>query len=178
MSRIGKIPVEIPAGVTVSVDGYNLAVKGPKGSLEHKLGSGVKVEVGEKEAVVELVKNDPQGRANYGTTRAIVANMVHGVTTGWTKELELQGVGYTASLSGNKLKLVVGYSHDVFIEIPKIVQCKVQKTNITLESIDKQVVGNLAASIRKVKPPEPYLGKGIRYVGEQVRRKAGKAGKK
>lgn len=178
MSRIGKQPVTVPSGVTASVHGDSVTVQGPKGKLEHMVPAGIKVTVDEGKLKVDRLAGGKQARANYGTTRALLQNMVVGVTEGWKKALELQGVGYTVQLSGSTLNLKVGLSHEVRIAIPKGIECKVDRTSIALEGCDKQLVGVFAARIRRVRPPEPYLGKGIRYQDERVRRKAGKTGKK
>ena len=178
MSRIGKLPVAVPQGVKAAVNGAVVSVEGPKGKLTYEVKSGVKVELSNNEFVVSLEGSDSQARANYGTTRAIINNMVQGVNTGWKKVLELHGVGYTAKQQGNDIVLSVGFSHDVTMTVPNGVSAKVAKTSIELESTDRELVGTFAAKIRDVQPPEPYLGKGIRYAGEKVRRKAGKAGKK
>jgi large subunit ribosomal protein L6 len=177
MSRIGKLPVEVPQGVKATISGDTVLVEGPKGKLSYDVKSGVKVEVVESQVVVKLEGSDSQARANYGTTRAIINNMVQGVSKGWQKVLELHGVGYTAKQQGNDIVLSVGFSHDVTMTIPQGVSAKIAKTSIELESTDRELVGTFAAKIRDVQPPEPYLGKGIRYAGEKVRRKAGKAGK-
>ncbi len=177
MSRIGKLPVEVPQGVKATVSGDTVLVEGPKGKLSYDVKSGVKVELAESQVVVKLEGSDSQARANYGTTRAIINNMVQGVSKGWQKVLELHGVGYTAKQQGNDIVLSVGFSHDVIMTIPQGVSAKVAKTSIELESTNRELVGTFAAKIRDVQPPEPYLGKGIRYAGEKVRRKAGKAGK-
>lgn len=178
MSRIGKLPVEIPGGVTVNISASEVTVQGPKGGLTRKLGTGVKVNQEESNLVVSLLNEEKQSLANFGTTRAHLQNMVNGVCEPWVKTLELVGVGYNASMSGKKIKLQVGFSHDVFVEVPENVNATVEKTKITLNSVCKDSVGGLAAAIRKVCPPEPYLGKGIRYSDEVVKRKAGKAGAK
>jgi large subunit ribosomal protein L6 len=177
MSRIGKQPVELPAGVKASVIGQLIRVEGPKGKLEQKFSSNISVAQDGNVLVVKPLKDSPQAKADYGTTRSLVNNMVLGVTNGWGRKLELVGVGFTAALQGQKLTLNTGYSHKVDIELPKEVKATVQKTSIEIESCDKQQVGELAAMIRNVCPPEPYLGKGIRYSGEVVRKKAGKSGK-
>ncbi len=171
------MPVEIPSGVQVSVSGPAISVQGSKGKLEYKLGEGVAVEQKENTLVVSTTSNSKQAKANFGTTRSILSNMVVGASTGWKKKLELHGTGYNASLKGTTLTLNVGLSHQVIIEIPAGVTCKTSKTTVELESADKQVVGNLATKIRSMRPPEPYLGKGIRLSDEVVRRKAGKTGK-
>jgi large subunit ribosomal protein L6 len=178
MSRIGKQPVVVPGGVKVSDMGGVVHVEGPKGKLEYKYSSDVSLAINEGEVVVSCVKPGNQANANYGTTRAIVRNMVIGVKDGFRRGLELHGVGYTAKLNGSDLTLKVGYSHEVVIDVPKVVTCTITGTKIALESCDKVVLGQIAAKVRAVKPPEPYLGVGIRYEGEVVRRKAGKTGKK
>ena len=178
MSRIGKQAVEIPSGVTCSVDGQSIAVKGPKGNLELAFTTNVTVSVEDNEVRVAKANGSRQATADWGTTRSHIDNMVKGVTDGWKKELEINGVGYTATASGSNLKLVVGYSHDVDLQIPQGVDCKIDRNIVSIEGADKGVVGQFAATIRKSKPAEPYLGVGIKYVGEQIRRKAGKAGKK
>ena len=179
MSRVGKQPVKIPSGVTVKVEGNRVRVQGPKGSLERVCPTGISVAV-EGDVVRVACENvaDKALRAQYGTTRAHLNNMMTGVSKGWNRGLELQGVGFTAKLEGNTIILSVGYSHEVRMVIPAGVVCKAEKTSIKLEYVDKQVGGDFAARIRRSCPPEPYLGKGIRYEGEQVRRKAGKTGKK
>ncbi|MEZ4754480.1 MAG: 50S ribosomal protein L6 [Bdellovibrionota bacterium] len=177
MSRVGKQPIEIPNGVTLNVNNGVISVKGPKGSEEFTPSAGVKVSVEGSTAHVELVAKDKQSRANFGTARSIIASMVKGVTKGFKKSLILNGVGYTASHSGNRIQLKCGYSHDVFLDIPQGIICNVQKESIDVEGSNKQLVGQFSAKIRDVHPPEPYLGKGIRFTDEQVRRKAGKTGK-
>jgi len=181
MSRVGKQPITLPSGVTASFSGKKVSVKGPKGAMDFEYGTGVKVAQTGQEILVELLDAETyskQSRANWGTTRARVNNMVLGVTQGWKKSLELNGVGFTAKLAGNILTLATGYSHDVKVVIPKEVKCTVNKNLIDLESCDRELVGTIAAGIRRVCPPEPYLGKGIKYSDEVVRRKAGKTGKK
>ncbi len=180
MSRIGKQPITVPKGVQATVAGSIISVQGQKGKLQYKLGRGVSAKVeGEVLTLSTTAKGDTQTSANWGTARAIIDNMMTGVTQGWSRSLELQGVGYNATVANNSLKLIVGYSHDVLMPIPAGITAKVEKnTTVILESADKQSLGNFASKIRKVRPPEPYLGKGIRIVGEKVRRKAGKAGKK
>jgi len=178
MSRVGKQPIKIPDGVKVAIMQGQVEVAGPRDKLVHTLGSGVSVANEDGHIVVNMVGRDKQAKANFGTTRALLNNMVEGVTKGWKRSLELSGVGFNAKMSGQTLTLVVGFSHDVNMEIPKEVNCVVTKTTIQLESSDKELVGSIAAKIRGVKPPEPYLGKGIKYSDEVVRRKAGKTGKK
>ena len=178
MSRIGKQPVELPAGVKVAIANGVVNIEGPKGKLSQTVGHGVEVHQEGSELLVKKVVDDQQATANYGTTRALLRNMVHGVTNGWTKTLELSGVGYRASLAGKTLQLSVGLSYEVKVDLPEGIAGKVNNnTVIELESIDLQKLGNFAAKIRKIRPAEPYLGKGIKYAGEQIRRKAGKTGK-
>jgi len=178
MSRVGKLPITIPQGVKARVESGKVFVEGPKGKLECALGAGIGAKVEGDKISFSAESSDTQANANWGTARATVNNMVLGVTTGWKKSLEMNGVGFQAKLQGSDLVLSVGFSHDVTVKIPAIVKCAVTKTTIDLESADRQIVGMLAANIRKVQPPEPYLGKGIKYSDEVIRRKAGKAGKK
>lgn len=179
MSRIGKMPVTLPAGVKALISEGTVNVEGPKGKLDFKPGSGVSVAIANGVLTVTcLEENNKQAAANYGTARAIINNMVLGVSTGWKRALELNGVGFVAKVAADKLTLTVGYSHDVILPIPSVVKAVVEKNKIELESCDRAILGNFAATIRKVNPPEPYLGKGIKYSDEVVRRKAGKTGKK
>ena len=179
MSRIGKRPISVPSKVTIAIDGSHIAVKGPKGELSRVLPSAVTVE---QEGETLLVKRQDESRSSrqlHGLSRTLVANMVEGVSQGFQRRLEIQGVGYRAQVQGRNLVLNVGYSHQVQIEPPEGVQLAVEtNTNVIVSGFDKELVGNTAAKIRAVRPPEPYKGKGIRYAGEAVRRKAGKAGKK
>jgi large subunit ribosomal protein L6 len=176
MSRIGRMPIEVPDGVTVSLDPGRVSVKGPKGELSTQISRDMKVTEGEGGTLtVERPTDRGEHRALHGLTRSLVANMVEGVTTGYEKRLQLQGVGYRASLQGKNLNLTVGYSHPVVMEAPEGIEFETpQPTEIIIRGIDKQLVGEMAARIRRVRPPEPYKGKGIRYAGEQVRRKVGK----
>jgi len=178
MSRIGKLPVALPQGVKGTISGSVVSVEGPKGKLSYSVRPGVKVEVVDGKFVVSMTGSDAQSKADYGTTRATINNMVKGVSVGWKKSLELHGVGYTAKLQGKNLVLAVGFSHDVTMEIPDAVKCAVTKNVIDLESNDREILGTFAAKVRDVQPPEPYLGKGIKYSDETIRRKAGKTGKK
>jgi large subunit ribosomal protein L6 len=178
MSRIGKLPVALPQGVKGAVSGAVVSVEGPKGKLSYTVRPGVKVELNDGKFAVSLVGADAQSKADYGTTRATINNMVKGVSAGWKKSLELNGVGYTAKLQGKNLVLSVGFSHDVTMVIPDAVKCTVNKNVIDLESNDREALGTFAAKCRDVQPPEPYLGKGIKYSDEKIRRKAGKTGKK
>lgn len=178
MSRIGDAPVIIPQGVTVAVDGQLVSASGPKGSLSLTLRPEIKVEVADNQVVVKPKKMTTLSQALHGLSRTLISNVVLGVSQGWEKQLQLVGVGFRASTTGDSLNLTVGYSHPVIITAPEGVSFKVEEnTKITVSGIDKNVVGQIAANIRKVRPPEPYQGKGIRYSGEYVRRKAGKAGK-
>lgn len=179
MSRVGKMPITVPADVKASVQGSAVTVEGKLGKLSFKLGRGVaaKLEGGVIHFSVENVA-DGQQRANFGTARATVNNMVLGVSNGWKKKLELNGVGFTAAVQGDKLKLVVGFSHDVLMQIPATLKVVVTKNIIDLECPDKELLGTFSSNVRSVQPPEPYLGKGIKYSDEVVRRKAGKTGKK
>ena len=178
MSRIGKAPVEIPSGVEVAIDGPNVTVKGSKGELSREFTDRVAFELDNGQVTVTRQDDTRESRALHGLSRALLANMVEGVSQGFSKELEIQGVGYRAALKGKAVELQVGFSHMVLVEAPDGVTFEVpEPTKIVVSGIDKEQVGQQAANIRKVRPPEPYKGKGIRYAGEYVRRKAGKAGK-
>ncbi|MEA2008016.1 MAG: 50S ribosomal protein L6 [Chloroflexota bacterium] len=179
MSRIGRLPVEVPSGVDVKISGTHVHIKGPKGEMEHTFPSLLDISYGEGELVVTRLSEDRKVRAFHGMTRALLNNMVIGVTDGFLKELELVGVGYRANMSGKNLVLSVGYSHLVEITPPDGITFEVagDSRKVTVSGYNKQQVGQIAADIRKVRPPEPYKGKGIRYKGEHVRRKAGKVGK-
>lgn len=178
MSRIGKLPVAIPSGVKGAVAAGVVSVEGPKGKLAFTVRPGVAVEVVDGKFIVSMVGSDLQAKADYGTARATINNMVQGVSKGWKKVLELNGVGFNAKLQGQKLVLSVGFSHDVVMDIPVAVKCVVAKNSIEMESADREALGTFAAKVRQVQPPEPYLGKGIKYSDEKIRRKAGKTGKK
>ncbi|PSB01166.1 50S ribosomal protein L6 [Merismopedia glauca] len=179
MSRIGKRPIDVPNKVTVAIDGQNVVVKGPKGELSRTIPAEVSIEQAGEQIVVNRRNESRPARQRHGLSRTLVANMVEGVSQGFQRKLEIIGVGYRAQVQGKNLVLAVGYSHPVEIEPPSGVQFTVENnTNVTVSGIDKEIVGNTAAKIRAVRPPEPYKGKGIRYAGEVVRRKAGKAGKK
>jgi large subunit ribosomal protein L6 len=181
MSRIGKAPITVPAGVTVSVGSDNVVtVKGPKGELKQPIDRDITVEVKDSEITFTRPTDQIRHRALHGLSRALVANLVKGVTEGYTRKLELIGVGFKAANTGNVLDLALGYSHNIIFEVPKelkvvTAQEKGQNPSITLEGIDRQLIGQVAAKIRSLRKPEPYKGKGVRYSGEVVRKKAGKA---
>jgi large subunit ribosomal protein L6 len=184
MSRIGKLPIAVPAGVTVTVGDNNLiTVKGPKGELQQQVSPGMIVKMEDGHLVIERPNDEKDNRAKHGLYRSLLHNMVVGVSEGFRKELELVGVGYRVSNAGNILELSLGYTHNIFIELPKEikVETKMERNKnplILLESCDKQLLGQVCAKIRSFRKPEPYKGKGIRFVGEQIRRKSGKtAGK-
>jgi len=179
MSRIGKQPVEIPAKTKVEVKGQTIHVEGPKGKLEWTVPSPITVEVKEGKVVASTKQMDRVGKSRWGLSRSLIANMVHGVNEGYRKKLLVEGVGFRAAVQGTNLQMSLGYSHPIVFAIPQGVKVSVadtqdKKPEITIEGPDKQMVGEVAARIRRFYPPEPYKGKGIRYVGEQVRRKAGK----
>ncbi len=175
MSRIGKQPIEVPAGVEIDVRDGVVAVTGPRGSLEQRFDPDMRFIRDENQLRVERPSDQRNHRALHGLTRTLIANMVEGVTKGFEKRLEIQGVGYRAALRGTSLELNVGYSHSVVKEAPDGITFEVPApTQIVVKGVDKQQVGQVAAEIRKIRPPEPYKGKGIRYAGEQVRRKVGK----
>jgi large subunit ribosomal protein L6 len=178
MSRIGRMPITIPAGVEVSQDGNHLTVKGPLGTLERTIHPEMRVERADGQLNVIRPSDEPRHRALHGLTRTLVNNMVAGVTTGFTKNLEISGVGYRATLQGEKLVLALGYSHPVELVPPAGIRFIVETpTRLAVSGPDKELVGQVAADIRSRRKPEPYKGKGIRYAGEQILRKAGKAGK-
>jgi len=178
MSRVGKKIIEIPAGVDIKIDGNTVTVKGPKGELTREFSSDIKMNIEGNEVTFTRPNDSKEMKTIHGTTRANFNNMVVGVSEGFQKALELIGVGYRAQLQGKKLVLNVGYSHPVEIEAPAGIEIEVpSNTSVIIKGSDKEVVGELAANIRGVRPPEPYKGKGIRYVGEFVRRKEGKTGK-
>jgi large subunit ribosomal protein L6 len=177
MSRVGKAPIELPKGVEVTVKGTHVTVKGPKGQLERDVRPEIGVEVKDGQVTFTRSSEEKQIRAYHGLTRALVANMVEGVSEGYRKSLEIIGVGYRADKRGSTLVLNVGYSHEVEYPEPDGISITTpSQTQIVVEGIDKQKVGQVAAELRAVRPPEPYKGKGIRYEGEQIRRKAGKTG--
>ena len=179
MSRIGRLPVEIPNGVQVELNGSKVRVKGPKGELHREFSSLIGIAMENNELKITRNSDNPEERALHGTTRAVLANMIRGVSQGFEVVLEVEGVGYRAEMEGTKLALFVGYSHPVKMEPPAGVtfETDAKTRQIKVKGFDKELVGQVAANIRKVRPPEPYHGKGLRYLGERVRRKAGKAGK-
>jgi large subunit ribosomal protein L6 len=180
MSRIGKKPVPIPAGVTVNIDGQNLTVKGPKGELNIGIHSDITVAQEDGNLIVTRPSDERQHRALHGLTRALVANMVTGVADGYLRTLIVEGVGYSGEVRGSDLVMRLGYSHEIVVNPPENISFEVEgrnPTTVRVRGIDKQVVGQVAANIRKLRPPEPYLGKGVRYSDEVIRRKAGKTGK-
>ncbi len=179
MSRIGKLPIPVPAGVDVKIDGNHIVVKGPKGTLERDFSSEMNVALEDGHILVTRPSDDKQHRAFHGLTRSLIHNMVVGVTTGYEKTLDMIGVGYRAQMQGTKLVLAIGYSHPVEVEPAAglSIECPAP-TKIVVKGADKQMVGQLAADIRKIRQPEPYKGKGIRYTNEIVKLKAGKTGKK
>ena len=178
MSRIGRQPIEVPGGVDVKIVGTHVSVKGPRGTLERSLHPEMKIVQEDGTIRVERPSDEAMHRSLHGLTRTLVANMVEGVTKGYEKRLEIVGVGYRAQLRGQDLEIAAGFSHPVIVPRPEGVEFEVpQPTRITVRGNDKQAVGEIAAKIRKIRPPEPYKGKGIRYEGERVRKKAGKAAK-
>jgi large subunit ribosomal protein L6 len=179
MSRIGKMPVPVPSGVTVNIDGSNVSVKGPKGELARKFPEGISFAIEDGKVITSRSSEEAQQKALHGLSRALINNMVEGVTKGYVKQLENTGVGYKAEPKPYGLLFSLGYSHTIEFKAPKGITLKaVQPTQVTIEGADKEVVGQVAAEIRSLRKPEPYKGKGIRYAGEKIRRKAGKAGGK
>jgi large subunit ribosomal protein L6 len=178
MSRIGRLPIQIPAGVTVSVDGRQVAVKGPKGELALTVAQPIDVAIEEGQVLVTRPDDERDSRSLHGLTRTLIANQIIGVTEGYTKGLEVVGTGYRVQQRGANVEFALGFSHPVMIEPPAGITLTVEGNNkLTISGIDKQAVGEAAANIRKIRKPEPYKGKGVRYAGENVRRKAGKSGK-
>jgi large subunit ribosomal protein L6 len=179
MSRIGRMPITVPNGVDVTIDGRDVAVKGPKGTLTHTVVAPISIERGEDGALVVTRPDDErESRSRHGLTRTLVANMVTGVTEGYEKTLEIVGVGYRVTAKGSSLEFALGFSHPVTVDPPEGITFEVQTpTRFVVRGIDKQKVGEVAANIRKIRKPEPYKGKGVRYAGENVRRKVGKTGK-
>ncbi|WP_156760191.1 50S ribosomal protein L6 [Microbacterium karelineae] len=178
MSRIGKLPIDIPAGVEVKIDGQDVSVKGAKGELSLTVARPIEVKVEENQILVTRPDDERESRALHGLTRTLINNNIIGVTQGYSKGLEIVGTGYRVQQKGSNLELALGFSHPVVVEPPAGITFAVEgNTKITVNGISKQAVGECAANIRKIRKPEPYKGKGVRYAGEQVRRKAGKAGK-
>ena len=178
MSRIGKLPIPLPAGVTVQINGQDVAVKGPKGELKLTVSKPITVSQEDGSVIVARPDDEAVSKSLHGLTRSLIANNVHGVSEGFTKALEIVGTGYRAALKGATVELSLGFSHPVFVTPPEGITLVVEgNTKIIVSGIDKQAVGEMAANIRKLRKPEPYKGKGVRYEGERVRRKAGKAGK-
>jgi large subunit ribosomal protein L6 len=177
MSRVGKLPIKLPSGVTITIDESMIKVNGSKGSLEQFTMPGVNVKHEGDEVIVTRINDEPKIRAKHGLMRALIANMVTGVNEGFTKELEINGVGYRVNLAGNQLKMHLGFSHEVVYTLPAGVNAEVNQMNIKVSGISKQQVGQVAAEIRALKKPEPYKGKGIKYAGERIVRKSGKSGK-
>ncbi len=175
VSRIGLMPIDIPDGVKAQIDGKLVKVSGPKGALEHKLDAEVSAAVEDNKIIVKRGSDTKSARAKHGLNRALIANMVIGVTTGFEKILEIKGVGYRAQMQGQKLQLQLGFSHPIVYEIPSNIEIEVRKNNqIVVKGIDKQLVGEVAVAIRNMRKPEPYKGKGIRYLGEHIKHKVGK----
>lgn len=177
MSRIGKQPITVPAGVTITVDNSAVVVKGPKGELSQFMMPGILVSVDGSTVTVTRESDEKVHRSKHGLMRTLINNMIVGVTTGFEKKLEINGVGFRVALAGAGLKLNLGFSHDVIYAIPEGIKASVEQNTITISGISKQLVGQVAAEIRALKKPEPYKGKGIQYVGERVLRKSGKSGK-
>jgi large subunit ribosomal protein L6 len=178
MSRIGRLPVAIPSGVEINVEGQTVKVKGPKGELAHTVAQPIKVEKSDGEVQVSRPNDERESRSLHGLTRSLINNMVLGVTEGYVKKLEIHGTGYRVQNKGGSLEFALGYSHSITVEPPQGITFTVENpTRFQVEGIDKQLVGEVAANIRKLRKPDPYKGKGVRYAGEHIRRKVGKAGK-
>jgi large subunit ribosomal protein L6 len=177
MSRIGKLPIAIPSGVTITIDPDTITVAGSKGTLSQFTMPGVEVKQEEGQVTVTRINDEPKNRAKHGLMRALLNNMVNGVSNGFSKKLELNGVGYRVAAQGTDLKFNLGFSHEVIYKLPQGITATVEQNNITVTGIDKQQVGQVAAEIRALKKPEPYKGKGIKYADERIIRKSGKSGK-
>jgi large subunit ribosomal protein L6 len=177
MSRVGKLPIKIPSGVTITVDASEITVSGPKGTLKQFTMPGITVKQEGDEILITRINDEPKIRAKHGLMRALLNNMVAGVSQGFSKKLELTGVGYRVNMQGANLKFNLGFSHDVIYAVPTGVTATVEQNAVTVTGIDKQQVGQAAADIRALKKPEPYKGKGIKYAGERILRKSGKSGK-
>jgi large subunit ribosomal protein L6 len=178
MSRIGRLPIAIPAGVDIKIDGQDVAVKGPKGELTLSVKSPIQVAIEDGQLLVTRPDDERESRSLHGLTRTLIANQIVGVTDGYTKGLEVVGTGYRVTAKGNSVEFALGYSHSITVDPPAGISFTVEGNNkLTVSGIDKQAVGEVAANIRKLRKPEPYKGKGVRYAGEVVRRKAGKSGK-
>lgn len=177
MSRVGKLPIAIPSGVTITIDDHEITVAGAKGTLKQFTMPGITVKQQDNELIVTRANDEPKIRAKHGLMRALLNNMVNGVSQGFSKKLEITGVGYRVALAGADLKLNLGYSHDVIYKVPAGVTTTVEQNTITVSGASKQQVGQVAAEIRALKKPEPYKGKGIKYQGERLIRKSGKSGK-
>lgn len=177
MSRVGKLPIAIPSGVTITIDPAEITVAGSKGTLKQFTMDDITVKQEGEEIIVTRANDDPKIRAKHGLMRALLNNMVNGVSQGFSKKLEINGVGYRVAAQGTDLKLNLGFSHDVIYKIPQGVTANIEQNTITVTGIDKQQVGQVAAEIRALKKPEPYKGKGIKYEGERIVRKSGKSGK-
>ena len=177
MSRIGKLPIALPSGVTITVDQDEITVSGSKGTLKQFTMPGIDVKQQDSEIIVTRINDEPKIRSKHGLMRSLINNMVVGVSTGFSKKLEINGVGYRVAAQGTDLKLNVGFSHDVIYKVPAGVKAAVEQNTITISGISKQQVGQVAAEIRALKKPEPYKGKGIKYEGERILRKSGKSGK-
>jgi large subunit ribosomal protein L6 len=175
MSRIGRKPVVIPKGVTLSQKAGHFSVKGPKGELTKHIPDGVTMKLEGDKVVVSRADDSPPNRSKHGLVRAHLANMVKGVTEGWKRELEINGVGYRAEVSGDSVTFLLGYSHPIVFKLPKSISAKVEKNRLTLTSADKDELGQVSAKVRELRPPEPYKGKGVKYVEETIKKKVGKA---
>ena len=177
MSRIGRLPITVPSGVDVTIDGAVVSVKGPKGELNHRVPTPIEVALEDGTITVTRPNDERESRSLHGLTRTLIDNMIVGVTNGYQKQLEVIGTGYRVQAKGQDLEFALGYSHPVPVKAPEGISFAVEGNKVTVSGIDKQRVGETAANIRKLRRPDPYKGKGVRYAGEQIRRKAGKAGK-